>query len=400
MSFLLPDRVALQNSPAYELGNSNYWSARQTALKPACRVTPNSALDVSITLTTLEINNCQFALKSGGHASFAGASNIGGSGVTIDLRNLDQIVVSKDRKQVAVGAGVLWSTLYKNLDVKHLSVVGGRSGDIGVGGLTLGGGISFFSGKYGWACDNVVNYQVRACWDRSLLFDLTTSTQVVLADGSVRNVNERSNPDLYFALRGGGNNFGIVTRFDLASFEQGKMWGGQVVHTGDKGVALYNALYNFNINHEKDPRAAVIVATAFMSALNTSLYSVSLEHSEPLSNPPILDNFTSIPHLQSSSRITNLTDLTLELNATQPPGLRETFWTFTFRNDVQLMTDIEAIFTSQLPSILNAPGLLPALVLQPLSTAITSHFTSRGGNALGITPKTGPLISKFCIAVL
>lgn len=154
-------RVALPHSSTYELGNFQYWSDQQASQRPACRVTPNSALDVSIALKILKATNCQFAVKSGGHASFAGASNIGDRGVAIDLRNLNELVVSRDRMQTSVGAGMLWSSIYMELDAKNLSVVGGRSGAIGVGGLTLGGGISFFSGRYGWACDMVRNYQVR-----------------------------------------------------------------------------------------------------------------------------------------------------------------------------------------------------------------------------------------------
>lgn len=112
-----------------------------------------------MTLTILKANNCQFAVKSGGHASFAGASNIDGA-VTIDLRNLNELVVSEYKTEVSVGAGMVWSSVYLELDARNLSVIGGRSGAIGVGGLTLGGGISFFSGRYGWACDNVNNYEV------------------------------------------------------------------------------------------------------------------------------------------------------------------------------------------------------------------------------------------------
>ena len=124
-------------------------------------MTPTSANDVSLTLKILKANNCQFAVKSGGHASFAGASNIGG-GVAIDLKGLNEITVSNDRTQTSVGAGQVWSSVYMELDSQNLSVIGGRSGAIGVGGLTLGGGISFFSGRYGWACDNVNNYEVRS----------------------------------------------------------------------------------------------------------------------------------------------------------------------------------------------------------------------------------------------
>ena len=98
-------------------------------------------------------------MKSGGHASFAGASNID-RGVTIDLLNLTSLKISSDRKQVSVGTGLRWGQVYLELDAVGLSVIGGRNAEIGVGGLTLGGGISYFSGLHGWACDNVNNYEV------------------------------------------------------------------------------------------------------------------------------------------------------------------------------------------------------------------------------------------------
>ena len=221
----------------------------------------------------------------------------------------------------------------------------------------------------------------------------------MFADGSIHDVNEKSFPDLYFALRGGGNNFGIVTRFDLASFEQGKMLGGQTLYTADNMPALNTALYNFNINHYKDPYGAVILAYVYVPAEGIFLASVDLEYGKPEPNPAILANFTAIPSIETTARITNLTDLTIELNSTQPSGSRETFWAFMVQNDAQILTDIQALFASQIPAIANASGLLPALVMQPISTAITSHFTSNGGNALGITAADGALL-RMCILLL
>lgn len=104
-------------------------------------------------------------MKSGGHAAFAGASDIEG-GITIDLKNLKEITVSKDRCVTRLGPGNQWFDVYSTLEPLNLTVVGGRVADIGVGGLLLGGGVSFFSGRYGTACDNIVNFE--ACF-RSLM---------------------------------------------------------------------------------------------------------------------------------------------------------------------------------------------------------------------------------------
>lgn len=128
---------------------------------PACRFTPESAADVSLAVLTARVTRCVFAVKSGGHAAFAGASNIKG-GLAIDLRALNQVTLSADRKQTSVGAGNLWNHVYAKLSPMNLTVIGGRVSGIGVGGLTLGGGMSFFSNRHGWACDNVHSYEVYA----------------------------------------------------------------------------------------------------------------------------------------------------------------------------------------------------------------------------------------------
>lgn len=128
-------------------------------MTPFCRVTPSTAKDASITINVIRTLNCLFAIKSGGHAAFAGASNIQG-GITIDLSGLKTINVSPDRKIAQVGAGNTWGDVYSTLGRQNLSAVGGHFATIGVGGLTLGGGISYFSPKKGWACDNVYNYEV------------------------------------------------------------------------------------------------------------------------------------------------------------------------------------------------------------------------------------------------
>ena len=143
----------------FQLEQSHYWSQQQELTQPACRFSPSNALDVSLAILTLRVAQCEFAVKSGGHAAFEGASNIQG-GMTIDLVNLNELSVRSDNAQTSVGAGLVWYDVYSQLKPMNLSVIGGRVSAIGVGGLTLGGGISFFSGRYGWACDNVNNYEV------------------------------------------------------------------------------------------------------------------------------------------------------------------------------------------------------------------------------------------------
>jgi FAD/FMN-containing dehydrogenase len=197
----------LQNTTTYSTEQESYWSAIQAEVSPQCFVQPTCAAEVAAIVRLAERTDCSFAVRSGGHAAFTGASSIP-NGITIDLRLLNEVTISGDRTTTRVGAGNVWLDVYEKLVPEGLAVIGGRVSGIGVGGLTLGGGISFLSGRHGWACDGVRNYEL------------------VSASGDILDVNYTSYPDLYWALRGGGNNFGIVTRFDLETFPQGQMWGG------------------------------------------------------------------------------------------------------------------------------------------------------------------------------
>src|SRR4051812_45781098 len=99
------------------------------------------------------------------------------------------------------------------------------------------GGISFFSPERGWACDYVLNFQV------------------VLANGDLVNANATSRPDLFAALKGGQNNFGIVTRFDLKAFPAGAMWGGRIAFAPETDTALVQGFTDFRLG-QYDPYAA------------------------------------------------------------------------------------------------------------------------------------------------
>ncbi|KAF4457080.1 hypothetical protein F53441_868 [Fusarium austroafricanum] len=187
----------MPNTKAYNATISSYWSKQESALHPECILQPTTAEDVSSALSIISKDkNCRFAIKGHGHAPAAGFANTD-VGVTIDMTTLSSVSLHQGSKVASIGAGAKWLDVYKHLESSGVQVAGGRNGNVGVGGLLLGGGISHFTTKVGWACDRVVNYQV------------------VLANGTLINANKDQNPDLFLALKGGGNNFGVVTRFDL-----------------------------------------------------------------------------------------------------------------------------------------------------------------------------------------
>ena len=85
------------------------------------------------------------------------------AGVSISLAKFNHIDIATDPKSVDVGAGNKWQPVYETVEKQGLLVLGGRDGDIGVGGLTTGGGVSLFASEFGWVCDNVISYSVSAC---------------------------------------------------------------------------------------------------------------------------------------------------------------------------------------------------------------------------------------------
>lgn len=112
------------------------------------------------------------------------------------------------------------------MDVKKLAVASGRNSAVGIGGLILGGGISFFSPRFGFVRSNVLSYEI------------------VLADGSIATASETSNPDLFCVLKGGGNNFGIVTRVTLRTFPSSNIWSGFLYMTTDQTADVLSAFYD------------------------------------------------------------------------------------------------------------------------------------------------------------
>ncbi|KAI0178947.1 hypothetical protein GGR52DRAFT_569850 [Hypoxylon sp. FL1284] len=195
----LGDRLLFPTDPDYE-PQVETWYAANNRLRPYCFVLPQTAEEVSTTLTTLvNVNDgagdWHIAVKSGGHGVF-GTSSVA-NGVTIDLSHMNGSTYDPETNLAKIQPGGRWKNVYANLETQGVTATGGRDGDVGVGGFLLGGGNSFFTGRMGFGCDSVVNYEV------------------VLANGTIINVSNTTNADLWHALKGGSSNFGIVTRFDM-----------------------------------------------------------------------------------------------------------------------------------------------------------------------------------------
>lgn len=136
----LANRVVYPNSGAYEKSVGSYW-AENVQLDPICIVQPRSARDVSLavsTLTSIENGACKFAVRSGGHTTWAGANDIS-NGVTIDLQMMNSTTYNKNNGTASILPGARWQSVYKALVPYDVTVPGGRGGPVGVGGFLIGG---------------------------------------------------------------------------------------------------------------------------------------------------------------------------------------------------------------------------------------------------------------------
>ncbi len=184
--------------------------------RPALIAKCATAAEVRDALELARHRDMQVAVRAGGH-SVAGFS-LNDGGIVIDVRRMTDIDVDPDRRTVRVGAGTLWGELDRATQEHGLATTGGRVCTTGVAGLTLGGGSGWLERKHGLTCDNLI------------------SVDLVTADGREVTASEDEHPELFWALRGGGGNFGIATSFEFALHPVGpEVLAGLLIWPGDAG---------------------------------------------------------------------------------------------------------------------------------------------------------------------
>jgi FAD/FMN-containing dehydrogenase len=173
----------------------NHSFNKRTQIAPRVRVVAGSAKAVSTTMLWAANNGLRFAVRSGGH-SYEGFSQ--SPDLVIDVRGMTGIKLATDKKSVSIGSGSSLGSVYKALWPSNLAIPAGSCFPVGVAGHSLGGGFGLLGRSFGLACDSVL------------------SMEVVDASGQIRNVSGQENPDLFWALRGGGNgSFAVVTNFNF-----------------------------------------------------------------------------------------------------------------------------------------------------------------------------------------
>ncbi|TGO13552.1 hypothetical protein BTUL_0068g00240 [Botrytis tulipae] len=391
---------------------STYYSFQQASTAPACIIRPHSSSEVTSAMRTIQKSDCHFAIKGGGHNMNQGFSNVEG-GITIDLMRMKDIEISEDEEIVKVRAGCRWGEVYEVVEPRGLMVVGGRDSTVGVGGFLLGGGISFLSQRYGWGSDNVRNFEI------------------VLSNGTIANANAHDNPDLYWALRGGGNNFGIVTRFDLQTYPQGPAWGGQnyylfsdmstqrntlsipprpflplslhsltipltniflktacLLSYCTSTTTFLNAIQDLITNQTSDTSSQFYGSIGYLAQYDLFAGLTCLTNSNGVANPLAFEGVSKLG-AYSTNRNASMGELAKELTGLDYWGDRTIWATMTLYPHPELSQKILNLFLEQIETIKHVPGFLPSFVLQPLVPSVHLDGTQSPN---GLSGNDGTLI--------
>ena len=205
-------------------GDPHYETARRVwnhaiDKHPALIVRAASTDDVTRTVGFAQREGMPIAIRGGAH-SIAGFSTCD-DGIVIDLAQLNDVRVDLESRRAVAGGGTRWRDFDADTQRNGLATTGGLVSSTGIGGFTLGGGIGHLVRKCGLACDNLV------------------SAELVTGDGSVVHVSESQEPELLWAIRGGGGNFGVVTKFELALHEVGPtVLGGVIFYPGQQAAEV------------------------------------------------------------------------------------------------------------------------------------------------------------------
>ncbi|ROT42888.1 FAD binding domain protein [Sodiomyces alkalinus F11] len=365
LAAILPSKVAFPDSQAYETSVSSYWARPEQELSPACIVVATEAEDVSIALSIIVPGACKFAVRSGGHGSAPAVANIE-DGVTLDLSGIAFTTPNEDGSQVAIGPGQEWSNVYGILAPFGVSVPGTRAGGVGVAGSTLGGGLGFVAPSAGFAADNVASFQV------------------VLANASIVTASPHENADLFKALKGGGSNLGIVTKFVFDTVPLGQVWGGDSVYPSSSLKGAVKAFSDFVGSPHYDDKAQTLMTFFFMPEFGPQIVNQQI-YAAPVPDPAAFAGFGAIAgQLFNDTAITTVHALSVGAQARSPDGLQQLNFALTLRNKAEAIEDIWPIFENTFPTISSVQGISWALTLVSIPQTLGEKSAARGGNILGL----------------
>jgi FAD/FMN-containing dehydrogenase len=204
---LFDGRVITPEDAAYDAARAVFYGSRNR--RPAAIVRTKDAADVSRVLTLAREQGLELAVKSGGH-SLAGHS-VSEGGIVLDLSQTKELEINVEERTAWAETGLTAGEYTAAVGAHGLATGFGDTGSVGIGGITLGGGAGFLVRKHGLTIDSLL------------------AAEIVTADGELLHVDADTHPDLFWAIRGGGGNFGVATRFKFRLHEVDEIVGGMLI---------------------------------------------------------------------------------------------------------------------------------------------------------------------------
>jgi FAD/FMN-containing dehydrogenase len=272
---------------------------------PALVLRPADVDDVAQALAHARRHDLPVSVRSGGHSPVGHSTNT--DGVVIDLARLSAVeVLDPRRRLVRVGGGATWGTVAAALDSHGWGLTSGDTENVGVGGLTLGGGVGWMVRRHGLAIDNLV------------------AARVVTADGQVMRASADEHADLFWALRGGGGNFGVVVDFDFVAQEVGTVHFGTVTYQLEDRRDIVGRWRDAMRKAPDELSSTLVLAPAFPGAAAAAMVLVCYagEHGSTAAEAdaalePLLELGTVIAAKIEERRYADVLE-----HAQHPPGIR------------------------------------------------------------------------------
>src|SRR5690349_17934692 len=201
------DRVIAPGDPDYDKARTVFYGGVDR--HPAVIIKVPDLNDIVRVVNLARESGLELAIRSGGHSAVGHSVTEGG--IVLDLSNMKDLQIDPDTRTAWAEAGLTAGEFTTAAGAKGFAIGFGDTGSVGIGGITLGGGVGYLVRKYGLTIDSLL------------------AAEVVTADGQVLEVDEQNHPDLFWAIRGGGGNFGVVTRFKFQLHELPEVVGGMLI---------------------------------------------------------------------------------------------------------------------------------------------------------------------------
>ncbi|KAI9653660.1 MAG: hypothetical protein M1821_007007 [Bathelium mastoideum] len=368
----LAHRIFEPDHEEYSEFLKSYWSKQETEVRAQGVFKPQHATQVATAVKMLHEANvgngysAPFAIRSGGHQAFPGSANIE-SDLVIDIRLIKDVSINLDKSLVTVGAGASFEDVYKFLEPMGLNTFLALEllKSVYLALLLAVCGISYYSPRYGFVCDNVDQFEI------------------VIADGSILKANASENTDLWKALKGGGNNSGMVTSITFRTIKKQDLW--------VRGRRNHEQRFRFQqriTEHAQTDKLSSIRSQCRHNARICHLKGMgrlaygSLKFTEPVENPAVMQDFTALPALHNSMRISSLSELTIEEGKYSAVG-RDRIFPKTL--DSAMLADLQGIWENTLETVSNIAGIEWSFILNPIVPAAIAEGNARGGNVLELT---------------